>query len=57
MYDDDENVDEFDDFYDLPLLEKAYEPLYEGSKTDLLSTILLVMNLKVMNDLSNRSAT
>ena len=27
-----ENIDDFDGVYDIPLLEKAYEPLYEGSK-------------------------
>ena len=51
--DDNENDDEFDDVHDIPLLNKAYEPLYEGSKTNIISTILLIMNLKVMNGLSN----
>ena len=55
--DDHDNIDDFDDFHDIPLLEKAYEPLYEGSKTNLLSVILLIMNLKVMNGLSNISIT
>ena len=54
---DNENIDDFDDVHDIPILEKAYEPLYEGSKTNLLSTILLIMNLKVMNGLSNKSVT
>ena len=49
--DDNENSDDFDNENDIPLLNKAYEPLYEGSKTNLLSTILLIMNLKVMNGL------
>ena len=49
---DHENIDDFDDVHDLPLLEKACEPLYEGSNTNLLSAILLIMNLKVMNGLS-----
>ena len=48
---------EFDDVHDLPLLEKAYESLYEGSNTNLLSSILLIMNLKVMNGLSKQSIT
>ena len=56
-YVDNENDDEFDDVHDIPLLDKAYEPLYEGSKTNLVSTILLIMNLKVMNGLSNISIT
>ena len=55
--DDDENINDFDDVHDIPLLDKAYEPLYEGSKTNLLSAILLIMNLKVMNGLSNISIT
>ena len=57
MDDDDENIDDFDDVHEHPLLYKAYEPLYEGCKTNLLSTILLIMNLKVMNGLSNISIT
>ena len=52
MDDDDEN-DDFDGVHDLPLLEKAYEPLYEGSNINILSVILLIMNLKVINGLSN----
>ena len=57
MDDDHENIDDFDDVHDLPLLEKAYEPLYEGSYTNILFVILLIMNLKVMNGLSNTSIT
>ena len=30
--DDHENIDDFDYVHDLPLLEKAYKPLYEGSR-------------------------
>ena len=55
--DDDDDDDDFYDVHDLPLLEKAYKPLYEGSSTNLLSAILLIMNLKVMNGLSSRSVT
>ena len=47
--DDHENIDEFDDAHDLPLLDKTYGPLYEGSNTNILSAILLIMNLNVMN--------
>ena len=54
---DNENYDDFDDVHDIPLLVKAYEPLYDGSKTNLFSTILLIMNLKVMNGLSNIAIT
>jgi hypothetical protein len=55
--DDDHENDDFDDVHDLPLLEKAYKPLYEGSNINLLSSILLIMNLKVMNGFSNTSIT
>ena len=54
---DHENIDDFDNVHALPLLEKAYEPLYEGYKTNILSAILLIMKLKVMNGLSNISIT
>ena len=54
---DNENIDDFDDVHDIPLLDKGNEPLYEGSKTNLLSDVLLIMNLKVMNGLSNISIT
>ena len=56
MDDDHENYD-FDGVHDLPLLDKTYESLYEGSNTNILSIILLIMNLKVMNGLSNKSVT
>ena len=50
--------DDFYDVHDLPLLEKAYKPLYEGSNTNLLSAYIpLILNLKVMNGLSNISVT
>ena len=55
--DDHENIDDFDDVRDLSLIKKAYEPLYQGSNTNLLSVILLIMNLKVINGLSNISIT
>ena len=54
---DNENDDDFDDVHDIPFLDKAYEPLYEASKTFILSTILLIMNLKVMNGISNIAIT
>ena len=43
--------------YDEPLLEKANKRLYEGSRTNLLSATLLLVNLKVMNNLSNTCMT
>ena len=52
-----ENHDDFDDLHDLPILEKADDPLFEGSHITLLSTVLLIMNLKVMNGFSNTSIT
>ena len=55
--DDHENIHDLDYVHDIPILEKAYEPLYEFSKTNILSAILLIMNLKVLNCLSNISIT
>ena len=55
--DDDHENDDFDDVHDLPLLEKAYELIYEDSNTNILSNILLIMNLNVMNGISNTSVT
>ena len=55
--DDNEKIDDFDDVHNIPLLDKPYEPLYKGSKTNLLSAVLFKMNLKVMNGLSNISIT
>ena len=55
--DDHENIDDFDYVHNIPLLKKEYEPLYKGSKTNILSAILLIINLKVMNGLSNIAIT
>ena len=41
-----------EDSLDIPILEKAYEPLYQSSQTTLFYTIVLLVNLKFMNDLS-----
>ena len=38
--------DNLHDFHDVPLLEKSQEPLYEGSTTNILFVILLLVNLK-----------
>ena len=54
---DNENDDDFDDVHDIPLLDKAYDPLYEGLKKNILSAILFIMNFKVMNGLSNIAIT
>ena len=45
------------DIHDGPLLEKSQEPLYEGSTTNILYAILLLVNLKVLNGLSNTCFT
>ena len=42
-----------DDSLDVPLLEEAYETLYKDYQKNLLSVVLLLLNLKVMNGLSN----
>ena len=46
-----DNDDE--DGIDIPILEKEHEPLYQGSQINLLCAIVLLMNFKVMNGLSN----
>jgi hypothetical protein len=43
--------------YDEPLLAKANKRLYERSRENLLSATLLLVNLKVMNNLSNTCMT
>ena len=55
-YDDHEN-DDFDGVHDLSLLQKTYEPFFEGFNTNRVSAILLRMKLKVMNGISNKSVT
>ena len=45
------------DIHDVPLLKKSQEHLYEGSTKNLLSTILLLVNLKVLNGLSDTCFT
>jgi hypothetical protein len=48
---------ENDGIYDEPLLEKENKRLYEGSITNMLSATLFLVNLKVMNNLSNTCMT
>jgi hypothetical protein len=48
---------ENDGIYDEPLLQKANKRLYEGSRENLLSAKLFLVNLKVMNNLSNTCMT
>lgn len=52
-YDDDNDEDDIEAIHDIPLLEKANMTLYEGSQSTLLFVVLLLVNLKVMNGLSN----
>jgi hypothetical protein len=50
--------DNQDDSHDVdPILEKSRQPLYEGSTTNILSSILLLVKLKVLNGLSNTCLT
>ena len=51
--DHDDDDDDVDIELDVPILEKAHEHLYEGSKTNLLLVVSLLVNLKVMNGLYN----
>jgi hypothetical protein len=47
-----------DDSHDVdPLLEKSHQPLYEVSTIFFLSAILLLVNLKFLNGLSNTCLT
>ena len=48
--DDNENIDDFDDVHDITLLNKENEPLYEGSKTNLLSTECRQQNISISVD-------
>lgn len=50
----DDDGNQYDDrSFDLHVLEREIKPLYEGSKTSLLFVVLLLVNLKVVNGLSN----
>ena len=52
------NEDEdVEDIHDVPLIEKVNTPLYEGSRENLLFATILLVNLKVMNGLSNTCMT
>ena len=44
--DDDENID---GVFDIHVLEEERQPLFEGSKTNILYAMLLLVNLKVLN--------
>jgi hypothetical protein len=50
--------DNRDDSHDVdPLLKKSHQPLYEGSTKNILYVIFLLVNLKVLNGLSNTCLT
>jgi hypothetical protein len=51
--DEDAPMDDDVRIHDNPLIDLENKPLYEGLKTSLLSTILLLVNLKVLNGVSN----
>ena len=56
--DEDDGHDDNDHDIDVdPLIKKSQQPLYEGSTANLLSVILLLVNFKVLNGLSNTSFT
>ena len=50
---DDDDEHDIDAIHDTPLLEKENMILYKGSQSILLSIVFLLVNLKVMNGLSN----
>ena len=43
------DVENNDDIYDVLLPEKEEQPLYEGSRINIISIIMLLVNLKVLN--------
>jgi hypothetical protein len=46
-----EPMDEiYEDIHDVPLIDKTQKPLYKDSKTSLLCALLLLVNLKVLNN-------
>jgi hypothetical protein len=49
--------DNFDDTHDVPILEKEHQPIYEGSRKNILSAIMFLANLKVLNGFSNTCFT
>jgi hypothetical protein len=53
----DDDDDFLDGVFDIYVLENTRKPLYEHLKTSLLTAILLLVNLKAMNGLSNTCVT
>jgi hypothetical protein len=54
---DEDHGDNSDGIYDEPMIEKANKQLYKGSRSNLFSTRLLLVNLKVTNHFSNTCMT
>ena len=54
---DEDHGDNSDGIYDEPPIEKENKQLYKGSRANVLSTTLLLVNLKVMNNFSNTCMT
>jgi len=55
---DDSDEDNDDDYiFDKPILENATESLHEGTEKSVLSAVMLLVNLKVLNGLSNTCMT
>jgi len=50
-------VENNDDIYDVFFLEKEEQPLYEGSRINIISIIMLLVNLKVLNVFSYNCLT
>jgi hypothetical protein len=59
QYDNDNSDEDNDDEYilDKPILQNATESLYEDTKNSVLSAVMLLVNLKVSNGLSNTCMT
>ena len=53
---DEDNIDD-DYIFDKPILENASEYIHEGTKKSVLSAVMLLVNLKVLNGLSNTCMT
>jgi hypothetical protein len=53
----DEDHDNTDGIYDEPLLEKVDNPLYKGSRENIIPSTLFLVNLNVLNCFSNSCMT
>jgi hypothetical protein len=57
IHPDEDHGDNSDGIYDEPLIEKENKQLHKGSRENLISTTLLLVNLKVTNHVSNTYMT